>query len=253
MAWTGETVLHLLEGAEVPVTLTLVTHAAGAGKPAYFSIMAREFSPGRRQQEDITFERDSFAGALDHVSELIVWKDRAGRHLRLNRAAPDRLGFAGPRGGVATTDCDVLPEEQVARFRALELEVFEQARDHASADMLAGCDAAASLRHVTVLPVRDAHGRVTGTMTISADAAQAGSATGSAALQQLRLEATADFLALVGADGRFRFSTGDSRRRWDSAPRSCTRLARWVSCRPRIALPCKPRCAMRSGSPCSAA
>jgi PAS domain S-box-containing protein len=70
------------------------------------------------------------AAVIDHLPELIYWKDRQGRFLGCNRAFAEANGLASPAEVHGKTDWDFLPPGQAECLHQEDIAVMTERRRH---------------------------------------------------------------------------------------------------------------------------
>lgn len=123
-----------------------------------------------RLSYELTEERNLVRAMMESSEDLIYFKDRESRFLRINGSLARHFGLASPADAVGKTDRDMFPPELAAQKRQDELRVMETGQAiHAKDEQATGLDG--SVRWVTTskMPLRDRQGAIVGTFGISRD------------------------------------------------------------------------------------
>jgi len=120
--------------------------------------------------EELAREHDFLRSLMDNLPDYIYFKDRQSRFIRTNRAHAHALGLSDPTQAIGKTDFDFFSAEDAKNFFHDEEQVIQ------SGQPLIGRVEGARLadgqfRHLSTIkmPLRDAHGRITGLVGISRD------------------------------------------------------------------------------------
>lgn len=115
-------------------------------------------------------ERDLFQTLMDHVPDLIYFKDRQSRFVRINRALARHVGLDDPQAAVGQTDHDVFANGHAGPALADEQEIMRTGRPlvgKVEKEILR--DGRESWVLTTKVPRRDTTGQIIGTFGISRD------------------------------------------------------------------------------------
>lgn len=125
------------------------------------ALSAREAQTERQRTDQL------LAAIVDSSSDVIFAKDLAGRYLLCNREGGRTVG-RDPDDILGKDDYAVLPPEQAAQLRSQDQEVISQGRLCAFESTL-GTGQSEQIYSVTMGPLRDVAGRITGVFGISRD------------------------------------------------------------------------------------
>jgi sigma-B regulation protein RsbU (phosphoserine phosphatase) len=124
----------------------------------------------RERTAALTQERHLLQSLMDHLPDMIYFKDRASRFLRINKALAQRFGIQDPQAATGKTDYDYFTEEHA------KAALTDEQRVIASGQALAGKEERETWPdgHVTwvsstKVPFRDEAGHTVGTFGISRD------------------------------------------------------------------------------------
>lgn len=85
--------------------------------------ISRDITERMAAEKQLAFERSLFRSFMDHVPDLVYFKDTDGRFIEVNAAKAEELHLP-PEEVIGRTDFDFLPEEQAQQFYSDELEVM---------------------------------------------------------------------------------------------------------------------------------
>jgi len=127
-------------------------------------------SAGDVDEAALREERSILDAVLDRIPDHVYFKDGEGRFTRINRAQASWLGLDDPQQALGKTDFEFFGPEHAEGAAADEAEIMS------TGGALAGKeeketwpDGRVTWVHTTKMPLRDAEGRVVGTMGISRD------------------------------------------------------------------------------------
>jgi PAS domain S-box-containing protein len=115
-------------------------------------------------------ERDLFQTLMDHVPDMIYFKDQQSRFVRINRALARRFGLADPQEAVGRTDHDVFANNHAGPALADEQEIMRTGQPLiGKVEKETMPDGRENWVLTTKVPQRDPHGQIIGTFGISKD------------------------------------------------------------------------------------
>lgn len=115
-------------------------------------------------------ERDYLSNLLENTPELIYFKDRASRFLRIGRATCRHYGLRDPSEAIGKTDFDFFTEEHAKSAYADEQEMLRTGAPVISKiERESFPDGRTGWVLTTKMPMRDRNGQVVGTFGISRD------------------------------------------------------------------------------------
>ncbi len=129
--------------------------------------LKREIADRRKAEEEAGHERDLLHALMDNIPDLIYFKDREGRYLRINKAHAETLGLATPAEATSKTDVDFFPAELAQATRAEEQRLMETGR--ALLGQVEHEPRSGRWYLATKVPLRDRNGEVSGLVGISKD------------------------------------------------------------------------------------
>jgi PAS domain S-box-containing protein len=129
---------------------------------------------GRRQAEvQLGIERDLLRALMENVPDIIYFKDAAGRFTRINPAKAKKLGLQSTDEALGKSQRDFLKPHQSSKIEAQEAEVLNSGRPLlASIEPVEFADGKIRWLSVTIVPLKDSTGAVTGLVSISRDISQ---------------------------------------------------------------------------------
>ena len=86
--------------------------------------ISRDISPRKQAEAAVEYERHLLHTLLDHVPDIIYFKDLESRFLRINRAFATQAGFLDPAEAVGRTNAEFTTPENSQRTLRDELEVI---------------------------------------------------------------------------------------------------------------------------------
>jgi PAS domain S-box-containing protein len=90
--------------------------------------LERENQERRRAEEQAAKERDLLYALMDNIPDLIYFKDRKSRFIRVNRAQAEALGLTDAQAAEGRSDADFLSREMAASNAADEQQIFSTGR-----------------------------------------------------------------------------------------------------------------------------
>ena len=122
------------------------------------------------RQAELARERNLLRTVIDNLPDSIYAKDLAGHFILDNLADARSMDAAAPEAVMGKTDSDFYPPELATQYRADDQAIMESRQSLINREE-PGRDAAGNLRWVltTKVPLRDAHGQVTGLVGIGRD------------------------------------------------------------------------------------
>lgn len=165
-AWVANisTILMSMFAAGATVWLALVAYRHMA-RQQEDEVAARE-----RLNHELGEERSLLRSLMEGTQDLIYFKDRESRFLRINAAMAQRFGMKSPAEAVGKTDFDVFPREMAEQKLADERKVIASGGSilaHEESDRtIHGRETWVS---TSKMPMRDRNGAIIGTFGISRD------------------------------------------------------------------------------------
>ena len=152
-------------------------------------------------------ERDLLRALMEHLPDLIYFKDTESRFTHLNRPTAAALGCADPSDAVGKTDFDFYPKELARRFLADERQVLTTGvplRNQFEAQTRVS-DGSERWLLTSKAPVRDATGRVVGLVGSAKDVTEQRRAEELVRRSEARLQALLqhgwDMVSVLDEDG----------------------------------------------------
>ncbi|MBW2714165.1 MAG: PAS domain S-box protein, partial [Deltaproteobacteria bacterium] len=164
----------------------------------------RDITERMATEKQLEFERNLFRSFMEHVPDLIYFKDADGRFIEVNNAKADEIHLS-PEEAIGKTDFDFFPAEQAQQRFDDELEVMRTEQPLRKEEF---CTTADGDRWylTTMIPRYDEQGKVVGTFGTSWDITYRKQAAEE--LRQLRaqlsniIDSMPSILVGVGVDGR---------------------------------------------------
>jgi diguanylate cyclase (GGDEF)-like protein/PAS domain S-box-containing protein len=115
-------------------------------------------------------ESDLLRTVMDNSVDLIYFKDTDGRFVRINRPLAEHLSLRDPERAVGKTDFDFFPEEHARQTLADERKIIADGRPLEGMEKrIRWPDKRVTWVSTTKSPVRNASGRIIGTLGVSRD------------------------------------------------------------------------------------
>ena len=154
-----------------------VLHSAGwvevdeTGAPARLLGVCQDITERRRAEEALRQREAVLRDVLTHIPLAVFWKDRQGVYLGCNEQLARDLGMASPAEVVGKTDDDLpTTRAEAAAYRRCDREVMESGRPLLNLEETQHRpDGRQALLLTSKVPLRDAHGAVSGVLGIYAD------------------------------------------------------------------------------------
>jgi PAS domain S-box-containing protein len=124
----------------------------------------------KNAEEELAYERYLLRSLMDTSPDSIVFKDREGRHIRVNPTLVAKLGLDDPSQVIGKTVHDLFEEEYARQSDAEEQEIIRTGQPVVAKDVnITWPDGRATWGSVTKMPLRDPQGRIIGTFAIVRD------------------------------------------------------------------------------------
>ncbi len=142
-----------------------------AGGRAYRLAGSREDITQRRQsEEELAHERYLLHSLMDTIPDLIYFKDRQGRYLRINASLARMFQLGDPNQARGKTVHDMVTDEYARHAEAEDCEIFRTGQPVVARDVrITWADGRVTWVSTTKMPLRDANGAVIGTFGIARD------------------------------------------------------------------------------------
>ncbi len=134
--------------------------------------LTQEVTDRIRAEGEVAHERSLLQALLETIPDLIYFKDRESRFIRINRAQAAILGLESPDQAVGRTDGEFFPEDLAAAYQADERRVLEGETVVNKLEPLRTADGSRRWLLTTKVPVVDPEGRIVGLSGISRDVTQ---------------------------------------------------------------------------------
>jgi len=109
------------------------------------------------------------AAILDNMPDLAWVKDAGGRYIAVNRALASAKGFGRPADMIGLKDQDVQPPAMASAYVSDDLEVMRTGAGKRIEEQHANADGSAAIVETIKTALRDASGRIVGTVGIARD------------------------------------------------------------------------------------
>lgn len=137
------------------------------GRPAMLSSI-RDITQRKQADEEMRAMNQRLQTLVQAIPDMVLFKDRAGRHLLVNRAAESILGRPAAEI-LGATDRDLLPPETAAACRRSDEEVFRTLRPVYSEEQVRQVDGGMRFIDLVKAPLVDDRGEAYGLVAIGRD------------------------------------------------------------------------------------
>jgi PAS domain S-box-containing protein len=173
---TGQPLVNIEEketwpdGSETWVLTTKLPLRDAAGRIIGTCGISSDITASKRADEALANERVLLRTLVDNLPVAFYMKDLAGRKTLVNRVELDYVGAASEAEVLGKTDFDIYPPERAAVYRAYDQEVIRSGQPIINREGdLTKLDGSVIHTIGSVVPIRDAAGRVTGLAGITFD------------------------------------------------------------------------------------
>ena len=173
---TGEPLIDKTERQTLPngeiiwASTTKVPLRDSAGKIVGLVGINRDITDRKRAEEALVNERALLRTLVDHLPAAIYLKDLAGRKTLVNRVELEYLGATSEAEVIGKTDFDFFPPEQAAGYQVIDQETIRTGQPVINREgSFTKPDGSVIYLSGSVVPLRDAAGRVTGLAGINYD------------------------------------------------------------------------------------
>ncbi len=198
--YTVESFHRRKDGTEFPVEIVSVL--ARIGDREFNCGFARDITERKRAEDTLRQEQALFNTLAGNIPDLIYWKDRQSRFIRINDALARRFGLADAKDAVGKTDFDIFADEHARQAFDDEQQVM------ASGGALIALeeketwpDGRITWASSTKMPMRDTGGNIIGLFGISRDITERKLADERARQQAALLDRASDAIYVTGLDG----------------------------------------------------
>ncbi|HEY5551176.1 MAG TPA: PAS domain S-box protein [Opitutaceae bacterium] len=166
----GEVLHYAKDGRGCWVQIEIQLLKDETGHAAGFMAMQTDISTRKQSEGMLLREQALFAGLINTIPDVIYFKDRQSRFIRINATLARHFGLRNPEEAVGKTDFDFFSEEHARQAYEDEQRIIQ------TGDALIGFeeketwpDGRITWASSTKVPLRDAQGNVTGLVGISRD------------------------------------------------------------------------------------
>ena len=132
--------------------------------------ISRDISRRKQAEAAVEYERHLLHTLMDHVPDIIYFKDLESRFLRINRAFATQAGFLDPAEAVGRTNAEFTTPENAQRTLRDEQEVMRSGLPIINKEeKQTWADGRVRWLSTTKMPFRDQEGKIIGTFGISRD------------------------------------------------------------------------------------
>lgn len=165
-SWTGRSELRDAWGSDFPAAVLLCVERAGG---AEFLCLHAVEGAANATDPSLT-DRDLLNALLEHSPEVIFFKDRASRFLRISHAHARLFGIEHPREAIGKTDFDFYTAEQASPAFQDEQAIIRTGQPFIDKEeKQTWSDGRTMWVSTNKLPLRDPEGQIVGTFGISRD------------------------------------------------------------------------------------
>ena len=155
----------------------------------YYDGIVEDITERKRAEEALIEERHLLHTLMDNLPHLIYFKDRESRFTRLNKAGVSAFGLCNPAQAIGKTDFDFFTDEHAQPAYADEQEIIRTGQPMvAKEEKETWPDGRVTWASTTKMPLRDAHGNITGTFGVSSNITERKQAEEALILERDKLE-----------------------------------------------------------------
>ncbi|MDR3678093.1 MAG: PAS domain S-box protein, partial [Acidobacteriota bacterium] len=156
------------DGEEFPIEAS-ISHSEVAGQMLYTAIL-RDVTESHRAEEALMAERHLLRMLMDNLPDAIYFKDRESRFTRPNKAQARLWGISDPCQIVGKSDFEIFTPEHAQKAYDDEQEIIRTGQPMVDKEEKeTWTDGHVTWASTTKMPLRDAHGNITGTFGVSRD------------------------------------------------------------------------------------
>jgi PAS domain S-box-containing protein len=168
--WSGELELRGEAGHDIPVIGTLLVQPARRGNPDTMVLFAQDISAIRNTIGTLKRDQRFLRALLENVPDVIYFKDRESRFLRVNYAFSAKFGESNPEKLVGKTDFDFFTLEHAQAAFDNEQEILRTERPIVNLEEKETWpDGRVTWGSTTKMPFYNEYGQVIGTFGITRD------------------------------------------------------------------------------------
>jgi PAS domain S-box-containing protein len=163
--WKG---VHLAsDGRRINVE-AFTTRIDYKGQPMFLSSV-RDISERLETEAALALEQRLLGMLMLAGEDLIYFKDRHGRFIRINKKLADLYGLSDPAQAIGKSDADFYPPEQAQEYREHEERIFESGQSLVDQEQRQMFEGKLVWTSATKIPLKDKEGHIVGLFGISRD------------------------------------------------------------------------------------
>ena len=112
--WRGEITDRRRDGTTYTEEMSITPTRDSRGQLAKFIAIKKDVTARKAVEADLAREQYYMRKLMDSVPDMIYFKDKSSRFVRINKAMAQRLGAADPTAPIGKTDRDYFSEEHAA-------------------------------------------------------------------------------------------------------------------------------------------
>lgn len=132
--------------------------------------ISRDITELKLAEKKLSREKEMLQSLMDNIPDLIYFKDKNSKYLRINKALAALLGLESPEEAIGKTDFDFFPKEQAEISFVGEQKIFREGLPLINHTEKFTPQSREAIRmSVTKIPVRDGKGEISGLIGVSRD------------------------------------------------------------------------------------
>jgi len=165
-----ELILRKQNGSEINVSIR--TKIVSIEGKKYVLGIARDIDKRKKMEKNLFYERYLFSTLMNNIPDIIYYKDKKSRFIRVNKAFADRCELE-PESLIGMTDLDIFGKEHSNIALKEEQQIIKSGEGIVGKiERVNRLDGTYSWFNTTKLPLRDQQGKIIGTFGVSRDITQ---------------------------------------------------------------------------------
>jgi PAS domain S-box-containing protein len=166
--WDGEIKVRHKHGRIFPIWLTSTLVKNDAGTPIAMLGIFRDITERKEYEQKLEEMNARLQTLIQAIPDLVVFKDRLGRHLIVNKAVEELAGLPGHEI-IGKTESDLLPPDFAEACRKSDQEVLRELVPMRFDEILLKNDGLKSYYDTIKAPIFDKSGNIAGLVSVSRD------------------------------------------------------------------------------------
>jgi PAS domain S-box-containing protein len=173
LIWRGELVNRRADGSHYTEEMSITPTRDANGTISSFIAIKRDVTDRKAVEADLALEQYLVRGLMETIPDVIYFKDKASRFVRINKAMAGRLGLCDPKDAIGKTDYDFFSDQCASRAYEDEHDIIATGNALVSKEERETWpDGRITWAISTKMPLRGHDGEVIGTFGILRDITQ---------------------------------------------------------------------------------